>query len=113
MLINNKEEKGVYIIDTGALIADLYAFNKKQFPTKDDALNKFLELTNNAEYDDVTEQYVRFCWWTEDHSSYEYPGEDVQRVCGYRTTDKEGRGSMACWIIHQYIYWGEVFGNYD
>ena len=108
--IDGKTVEGVYIIDTGTIIPDLWAFNKKLFPTKEDALNKFSELNDNAEYDDITEQFVRFGWWTEDHSHYEYPGEDIRKVCGYRITDKGGKGSMACWIIHQYINWGEIFG---
>lgn len=101
MLIKDKEEKGVYVLYTG-LWAELWAFNKKQFPTKDDAVNKFLEITNNADIEDITEQYVRFCWWTETHG-YEYP--ETETNCGYRTTDKTGRGAMDCWIIHQDMHW--------
>jgi hypothetical protein len=105
MKIYGKEYKGVYVIDCFSWFADTFAFNKKLYPTKEDAIKKFNEINPNADIESIEERLVRFCWWTEDHSHYEYPGEDVRQVCGYRTTKKGGRGAMDCWVINQDMHW--------
>lgn len=108
-----KEQKGVYAVDVFSRYVSLFAFSKKEYPTKELAIQKFNEITNNADIEEITEKLVRFCWWTEDRSSYEYPNEDVRRVCGYRTTNKKCRGAFDCWIIEQNMHWERLCENME
>lgn len=101
----DKFHKGVYVVDCFSWFADCFAFNKKYYKTKEDAVEKFKEITNNADIlGEVEESYVRFLWWTETHG-YEYPEEET--ACGYRTVKEKGnpRGVMDCLIINQDMHW--------
>ena len=106
-IFNDKEEKGVYVVDNFSWFADCFAFRKKDFPTKASAIRKFLEITNNGDMDgEVKESYVRFLWWTYT-SGYEYREQELK--CGYRTVKEKGRGAMDCWIINQNMHWERCF----
>lgn len=106
-IFDGKEVKGVYVVNSFSWFVDTYAFRKKDFPTKEDAIKKFKEITNNADIDgEVKESYVRFLWWTFT-SGYEYREQEL--ACGFRTVKDKGRGAMDCWIIQQYIHWEKMF----
>ena len=101
------EYKGVYVVDCFGWFVDCYAFRKKDYPTKEIAIQKFKEITNNADiYGEIKESYVRFLWWTYT-SGYEYREQDI--MCGYRTVKDKGRGAVDCWVISQDLHWEKMF----
>lgn len=105
----DNQYKDVYAVDNFGWFLENLAFSKKAFKTKEEAIKKFKEICPKNEIEEIKDSFVRFCWWTEDHSSYEYPGEDVRQVCGYRISKKSGRGAIDCWIIKIKINWDEFF----
>lgn len=113
MDIENKDgsittHNGVYPINCFSWFLDTYAFNKKVYKTKEDAIKKFNEITNYADIQSISESLVRFLWWTYT-SGYEYVEKDI--ACGYRTTNKGGKGAMDCWIIEENLHWEKMCIN--
>ena len=106
---DDKQYKDVFAVDNFSWFLENLAFSKKAFKTKEDVIEKFKEIFPDQEIEKIDEGIVRFCWWTEDHSSYEYPNEDVRQVCGYRISDKQGRGAVNCWIVRVNIDWDKFF----
>lgn len=105
---DDKKYENVYAVDNFGWFLENLAFNKKVFKTQEDAIKKFKEICSKNEIEEIKSGFVRFCWWTEDHSSYEYPNEDVRQCCGYRISKKCGKGAIDCWIISIKINWDEI-----
>lgn len=105
---NGVEHKGVYPIAPWWFV-DVVGFNKKYFPTKEDAVNKFRELFGKSDILEIREAEVKFLphRHLEDYESqtYEMCWDFIEVPAGeYKRTSK-------CWIIEINMHWGDEFKN--